>query len=156
MQHKSLFIILWVHSTCFGCQIHPSSGVHKIVTTGSGTGHIFCAAASLQRGQVAALEWGSYTVLETVVTVLCTPDNGCGWHPKYGEWTRGIITRLLCVASRWTIIDILWYKHKECRTIFMIFRLVLRICVRNCPSMPLNYPHIYFPLLVSWFELHMH
>jgi hypothetical protein len=39
-----------VHSTCFGCQPHPLSGVHKTVTTASGTGHIFCAAASSQRG----------------------------------------------------------------------------------------------------------
>jgi len=34
---SSLFIILQVHSTCFGCQSHPSSGVHKTVTTASGT-----------------------------------------------------------------------------------------------------------------------
>ena len=52
MQHNgSLFIILQVHSTCFWCQPHPSSGVHKTVTTASCTGHIFCAAISLQRGQ---------------------------------------------------------------------------------------------------------
>jgi len=38
---NSLFIILQVHSTCFGCQPHPSSGVHKTVTTAFGTGHIF-------------------------------------------------------------------------------------------------------------------
>jgi len=48
---SSLFIILQVHSTCFGCQPHPSSGVHKTVNTPSGTGHICCAATSLQRGQ---------------------------------------------------------------------------------------------------------
>jgi len=48
---SSLFIILQVHSTCFGCQTDPSSGVYKTVTTASGTGHIFCAATSLQRGQ---------------------------------------------------------------------------------------------------------
>ena len=54
---SSLFITQQVHSTCFGCQPHPSSGVHKTVTTVSGTRHIFCAA---------------------VVTVLCTPDDGCG------------------------------------------------------------------------------
>jgi len=30
---SSLFIILQVHATCFGCQPHPSSGVHKTVTT---------------------------------------------------------------------------------------------------------------------------
>ena len=34
---SSLFIILQIHSTCFGCQPHPSSGLHKIVTTASGT-----------------------------------------------------------------------------------------------------------------------
>ena len=42
---SSLFIILQVHSTCFGCQPHPSSGVNKTVTTA-------CAAISLQRGQL--------------------------------------------------------------------------------------------------------
>jgi len=36
---SSLFIILQVHSTCFGCQPHPSSEIHKTATTGSGTGH---------------------------------------------------------------------------------------------------------------------
>jgi len=48
---SSLLIILQVQSACFGCQPHPSSGVHKIVTTASVTGHIFCAATSLGRGQ---------------------------------------------------------------------------------------------------------
>ena len=91
-----LFIILQVHSTCFGCHPHPSSGVHKTVTTASGTGHIFRAATSLQLGGVP----------EAVVTVLCTPDNGCGWHPKHVEWTCRIINRLYCAASRWTIINI--------------------------------------------------
>ena len=32
---SSLCIILQVHWTCFGCQPHPSSGVHKTVTTAS-------------------------------------------------------------------------------------------------------------------------
>jgi len=41
-----------------------------------------------------------------VVTVLCTPGDGCGWHPKHVEWTCRIINRLLCVASRRTIVDI--------------------------------------------------
>ena len=35
--HSSLFIILQVQSTRFGCQPHPPSGVHKTVTTTSGT-----------------------------------------------------------------------------------------------------------------------
>ena len=46
---SSLFITLQVHSTCFGFQPHPSSGVHKTVTAASGTG----AATSLQRGQAS-------------------------------------------------------------------------------------------------------
>ena len=45
-------------------------------------------------------------VPEAVVTVLCAPDDGCGWHPKHVEWTCRIINGLLCVASRWTVIKI--------------------------------------------------
>jgi hypothetical protein len=52
-----------------------------------------------------ATEGGSCTVPEAVVTVLCTPDDGCGWPPKHVEWTCRIINRLLCVAPRWTITD---------------------------------------------------
>ena len=39
-----------------------------------------CAASSLQRGQatLATLEGGSCTAPEVVVTVLCTPGDGCG------------------------------------------------------------------------------
>ena len=52
------------------------------------------------------LEGGSCTVPEAVVTVLCIPGDVCGWHPKHVEWTCRIINRLLCVASRWTVINI--------------------------------------------------
>jgi len=34
---KQSIYFLQVHSTCFGCQPHPSSGVHKTVTSASGT-----------------------------------------------------------------------------------------------------------------------
>jgi len=47
---RSLFIILQVHSTCFGCQQHTSSGIHKTVTTTSGT-------AQLRPSNVAKLTW---------------------------------------------------------------------------------------------------
>jgi len=49
----------------------------------------YCAATSLQHGQASLdiLEGGSWLVPEVVVTVLCTPDDGCGWHPKHVEWT---------------------------------------------------------------------
>ena len=49
---SSLFVIPQVHSTCFGCQPHPSSGAHKTLTAASGTVRIFCASNSLQRDQV--------------------------------------------------------------------------------------------------------
>ena len=66
------------HSTCFGCQPHPSSGVHKTVTTASGTGHIFlCSYLPPVWPRLATLEGGSCTVPEAVVTVLCAHD-GCG------------------------------------------------------------------------------
>ena len=52
------------------------------------------------------LEGGSCTVQEAVVTVLCPPDDGCGWHLKHVKWTCRIINRLLCVASRWAVINI--------------------------------------------------
>ena len=45
------FILLQDHSTCLGCCPHPSSGVHKTVTTASGTGHFIIAATFFQRGQ---------------------------------------------------------------------------------------------------------
>ena len=96
-----------VYSTCFGYQPHPSSGVHKTVTTASCTGHMFFRSyLSVTWPSLATLEGGSCTVPKAVVTVLCTPDDGCGWHPKHVEWTCRIINRLLCVASRWTVITL--------------------------------------------------
>ena len=64
---SSLFIILQVHSTCFGCQPHPSSGVHKTVIT-----------ASLQRGQssLATLEGG-------ICTKNMTSTGGCSYSVVY-------------------------------------------------------------------------
>jgi hypothetical protein len=47
---SGLFISLQVYSTCFGCQAHPSSGVHKTVTTVSGT-------VQLPLSNVAKLVW---------------------------------------------------------------------------------------------------
>ena len=70
----------------------------------------YCAATSLERGQdcprwreVAAQK--IWPVPDAVVTVLCTTEDGCVWHPKHVEWTWRIINRLLFVASRWTIIN---------------------------------------------------
>jgi len=113
---SSLFIILQVHSTCFECQTHPSSGVHKTVTTASCTGHIFmCSYLRPTWPSLATLEGGRCTATEAVVTVLCTPVDGCGWHREHVEWTCRIINRLLCVASRWTISNIEMTKVCETR-----------------------------------------
>ena len=104
---NSTFIILQVHSTCFGYQPHPSSGVHKSVTTSSGTVQLLPSnVAKLGHVGGRQLHKKIRPVPEAVVTVLCTPDDWCGWHPKHVEWTCRIINRLLCVASRWTIINI--------------------------------------------------
>jgi len=59
---------------------------------------------------LATLEGGSYTKNMTS-TGGCSYsfvyyDDGCVWHPKHVEWTCRIINRLLCVASRWTNINI--------------------------------------------------
>jgi len=103
---SSLFIILQVHSTCFGCQPHPSLGVHKTVTTAPGTVIFF---VQLPPSTVAKLAWPRWRNV----------DDRCGWHTKHVERTCRIINRLPCVASRWTIINILYifklnklkYKH---------------------------------------------
>jgi len=76
-----LFIILKVHSTCFGCQPHPSSRVHKTVTTASDTGHIFCAATSLQRGfilQVHSTCFGCQPYPSSGVHKTVTTASGTG------------------------------------------------------------------------------
>ena len=63
---------------------------------------------------LATLEWSTCTtkwlVPVAVTTVLCTPDDGCGRHPKHVEWSCSKIKyRLRIVASRWTFINIdLW------------------------------------------------
>jgi len=90
MQKYALyFILLQNHFTCFACRPHPSSGTHQTVTTASDTTHIICAATSLILG-LATIEWDSCRIIwlvpVAVTKVLCTPDDGCGRHPKHVEW----------------------------------------------------------------------
>ena len=56
MQMYAGVYLLQNHSTCFGCPLNPSSGVHKTVTAASGTCHSIWATTFLQRGQLATLE----------------------------------------------------------------------------------------------------
>ena len=77
MQRKAVYLLFCKFTlNVSGAKPHPSSGVHKTVTRASGTGHIFCAATSLQHSQASS------ATLEAVVTVLCTPDDGCGLTPE--------------------------------------------------------------------------
>jgi len=64
---SSLFIILQVHSTCFVCQPHPSPGVHKTVTTASGT-------VQLPPSNVAMLVWPRSR--EVAATKIMTSTGG--------------------------------------------------------------------------------
>ena len=85
------FILLQDHSTCFGCCPHPSSGVHKTA--------VWTAFQTWPRWKkvAAPITW---PVLEAVVTVLCTPDDGCGQHPKHVQWSCSKIklTANSCIA----------------------------------------------------------
>jgi hypothetical protein len=89
MQQYAGIYLLQNYSTYFWCPSHPSSGVHKTVTTLSGTGHSNNIATTfLQRGLIRS-RWRKifaqilWPVPEAAVTVLCTPDDGCDGHPKY-------------------------------------------------------------------------
>jgi len=66
--------------------------------------YFLCSYLPAMWPSFVTLEGGSRTVPETVVTVLCTPDDGCGWYPKHRVNLQNIW--LLCVASDWTIINI--------------------------------------------------
>ena len=57
-KQSSLFIILQVHSTYFGCQPHPPPGVHKTVTKASGTGQ-------LPHSNVAKLELPRFSTIQS-------------------------------------------------------------------------------------------
>ena len=104
MQQYAGIYLLQNYSTRFGCPSHPSSEVHKTVTAAFGTGHIIWATAFLRglirprwRKVVAQILW---SVPEVVVTVLCTPDDGCDEQPKCVEYFA-VNKYLHTVASCW-------------------------------------------------------
>jgi hypothetical protein len=107
---SSLSIILQVHSTCFGRRPHPSSGVHKTVTTTSGTGHIFLCSYLPPPWPV----WPRWR--EVAAQYSMTSTGGCSYSFVYSWWWVWLApetcrvnlqnSRLLCVTSRWTFINI--------------------------------------------------
>ena len=71
------FIPLLFHSTCFGCFIHPSSGVQFLtVSTATGTNHSIVSVAE-------TILWFVPVAVDTVKN--CTPDDGCEKQPKHVE-----------------------------------------------------------------------
>jgi len=82
-----------------------------------------------------------WLVPEAVVTVLCTPDYRCGWHPKHVERTCRIINRLRCVASRWTIINI----YQRCTEPYTskshsLISAWYTVCLFHCNSRVIGWP----------------
>ena len=58
MQHKAVYLLFCKFTLHVSGVKHPSSGVHRTVTTASGTGHIF---VQLPPSNVATMEGGSCT-----------------------------------------------------------------------------------------------
>ena len=56
MQHLTVYLFIARSLHMFRVPSHTSSGLHKTLTTASGTGHVIGAAASFQRDQLATLE----------------------------------------------------------------------------------------------------
>ena len=112
MQQYAVNILFYCKTT-----LHVSGAIHthhqeyiKLWTTASGTSHISVQLPRSNVANLATLERGSCTTIwlvpEAVVTVLSTPDDGCGWHPKHVEWFCSKIKyRLYIVASHWTFIN---------------------------------------------------
>jgi len=48
---------------------------------------------------LATLEVGNRTVPEALVTVLCTPDNGCDWNTKPVKWSLATLEGVSCIKN---------------------------------------------------------
>ena len=91
---NSLFIILQFHYTCFGCQPHPSSEVHKTVTTASGTGPFFlCSYLPPTWPSLATSEGSS-------CTKNMTSTGGCSYSFVYSWWWEWLTSETCRVNLR--------------------------------------------------------
>jgi len=71
MQHKAIYLLFCKFTLhVSGANLTHQTGVHKTVTTYSGTGHIFVQLPP------SKLAWPRREL--AAVTVLCTPDDECG------------------------------------------------------------------------------
>jgi len=71
MQHKAVYFILQVHSTCFGCSATPIIRITQNCNYSLRYWSYFFA-------QISPSNVANLAILEAVVTVLCSPDDGCG------------------------------------------------------------------------------
>jgi len=108
----------------------PIIRVHKTVSTASGT--LQLPPWPCWREVAAQKIW---RIPEAVVTVLCTPDDGCGWHSKHVEWICRIINRLLCVESRWTIINIYYVMSIKTNRVTMFKKIIAVLCEAHVKHM---------------------
>jgi hypothetical protein len=101
-------------SACFGWYFHPSSGAHTTVSTAPGICHTVTAICRY-RGRVGtglSVLWVAYVwqIPDAVDTVVCAPDDGWNYHPKYVVQFPD--TNKLCnVASCWIYIGKLLGAH---------------------------------------------
>ena len=108
---SSLFIILQVHSTCFGMSTTPiirsTQNCNYSLRYWS---YVLCSYLPPMWSSLATLEGGSCKQNMTNIG-CCSYSFVYSWWwvwltTKHVEWTCRIINRLLCVASRCTIINI--------------------------------------------------
>ena len=90
---SSLFIVLQNHSTCFGCPLHPSSGVHKTVVTTTGTSHLYRWHRSKIHEEVSIGRAAScptyryfFTDFASMSPIYMTCTSGCDYSFMYSWW----------------------------------------------------------------------
>ena len=117
-------------STCFGWYLHPSSGAHTTVSTASGVCHtvtatmpcalvekleLLCTCTSSTRAAAVAVAVTVWQMPDAVDTVVCGPDDGWRYHPKYvGQFPD--INKQCKVASCYIYIG--KYLYIRCRKPF--------------------------------------
>jgi len=82
-QHAGVYL-LQNYSTCFGCLLHPSSGVHQNVTAASSTGHSVRATTFRQRGLIRQLAEGHVGGRFCSDTMTCV--RSCSYSLMHSWW----------------------------------------------------------------------
>jgi len=88
---SSLFIILYMFRVSTTPIIRSKQNCNYSLRYWSATS-FQCGQASSATLEVVAAQ-KIWPVPEAVFTVLCTPDDGYGWHPKHVEWIWNVLHR---------------------------------------------------------------